>query len=190
MPPALCQPQLPALFRPVLLSSQLSPVLLPVQLSPAQSSPVSSPAQSSPASSPTQFSPASSPAQSSPDSSPAQSSPGSSPAQSSPASSPSQSSPASSTAQSSSAFKDDGGAKEPGSQPSVIIKTSAPSYFEDLRACAASKTSTRGQLSSYNLPPVIQIADDKIELVYCPERLSNPLKLSFRPSEFAVRKGY
>ena len=184
----------PAQSSPASSPAQSSPASSPAQSSrassPAQSSPASSPAQSSPASSPAQSSPASSPAQSSPVSSPAQSSRASSPAQYSPASSPAQSSPASSTAQSSSAFKDDGGAKEPGSQPSVIIKTSAPSYFEDLRACATSKTSTRGQLSSYNLPPVIQIADDKIELVYCPERLSNPLKLSFRPSEFAVRKGY
>ena len=183
-----------------------------------EATPASSPTQSTPASSPTQSSPASSSNQSSPTSSTTQSTPASSPAQSTTASrstpstsesSPSQSSPASSTTQSgqgqsspgfspaqsspahsSPAFMDNGGANDSGPQPSVISKTSVPSYSEDLRACATRQTSTRGQLSSYNLPPVIQITDDHIELVKCPERLSNPLKLSFRPSESTVRKGY
>lgn len=198
----------PAQFFPASSPTQYTPASSPNQSSPASSpaqyTPASSPTRSSPASSLSQSTSASSGAQSTPASSPSQSTTASHPAPSTSASSPSQSSPASRTAQSSPAFSpaqsspahsspafmDNGGAKESGSQPSVIIKTSVPSYSEDLRTCATRKNSTRGQLSSYNLPPVIQITDDEIELVNCPERLSNPLKLSFRPSESTVRKGY
>ena len=55
--------------------------------------------------------------------------------------------------------------------------------------CAANDCS-RGQLATHNLPPVIQIPDDNIELVVDPGRLNNPLQSPVRPSESAITKGY
>lgn len=63
------------------------------------------------------------------------------------------------------------------------------SLFFDFRFCAAIN-GTRGQLATLNLPPVMQIADDDIQLVVNPMHLNNPLQLPVRPSESAVSKGY
>lgn len=60
-------------------------------------------------------------------------------------------------------------------------------YSTDLRACAK-KDATRGQLAILNLPPVVQIQDDEIELVIDAKRFTNPLMLSARPSESTVTK--
>ena len=62
-------------------------------------------------------------------------------------------------------------------------------FIHDLRICAANDCS-RGQLDTLNLPPVIQIQDDDIELVVDPGRLNNPLQSPVRPSESATTKGY
>ena len=62
-------------------------------------------------------------------------------------------------------------------------------FIHDLRICAANDCS-RGQLATINLPPVIQIPDDDIELVVDPGRLNNPLQSPVRPSESAITKGY
>lgn len=62
-------------------------------------------------------------------------------------------------------------------------------FFNDFRFCATSN-GTRGQLATLNLPPVMPIADDDIQLVVNPLRLNNPLQLPVRPSESAVSKGY
>lgn len=67
--------------------------------------------------------------------------------------------------------------------------TSSPSYEADLKTCASSKI-TRGQLATLNLPPVVQIADSNIQLVVGAQRLSNPLKLTVRPSESTLNKCY
>ena len=58
-------------------------------------------------------------------------------------------------------------------------------FIPDLRICAANDCS-RGQLATLNLPPVIQIPDDDIELVVDPGRLNNPLQSPVRPSESTV----
>ena len=73
--------------------------------------------------------------------------------------------------------------------PSFDPGLSVPLFFNDLRVCAANN-STRGQLATLNLPPVIQIADDNIQLVVNPVHLDNPLQLPVRPSESAITKGY
>lgn len=65
----------------------------------------------------------------------------------------------------------------------------AASYSEDLRICTA-KNTTRGRIGTLNLPPVIQVAEDDVQLVLGPERLNNPLQLTVRPSESALTKGY
>ena len=62
-----------------------------------------------------------------------------------------------------------------------------PSYNTDLRDCA-NKAATRCQLAKMKLPPVVQIKDDEIELVFNARRLSNPLVLTARPSESTVSK--
>ena len=62
-------------------------------------------------------------------------------------------------------------------------------FIHDLRICAANNCS-RGQLATLNLPPVIQIPDDDIELVVDPGHLNNPLQSPVRPSESAITKGY
>ena len=62
-------------------------------------------------------------------------------------------------------------------------------FIHDLRICVANNCS-RGQLATLNLPPVIQIPDDDIELVVDPGRLNNPLQSPVRPSESAITKGY
>ena len=62
-------------------------------------------------------------------------------------------------------------------------------FFNDFRFCAASN-GTRGQLATHNLPPVMPIADDDIQLVVNPLCLNNPLQLPVRPSESAMSKGY
>ena len=49
-----------------------------------------------------------------------------------------------------------------------------PLYFHDLRICTANN-SFRGNLVTLNLPPVMQIAHDDIQLVVDPWRLNNPL---------------
>ena len=63
-------------------------------------------------------------------------------------------------------------------------------FIHDLRICAANNCSTRGQLATLNLPPVIQIPDDDIELIVDPGCLKNPLQSPVGPSESAVTKGY
>lgn len=68
-------------------------------------------------------------------------------------------------------------------------RSSVSLFFDDFRFCAAGN-GTRGQLASLNLPPVMQIADDDIQLVVNPLHLNNPLQLPVRPSELAVSKGY
>ena len=67
--------------------------------------------------------------------------------------------------------------------------TSSPSYEADLKTCASSKI-TRGQLATLNLPPVVQIVDNSIQLFAGAQRLSNPLKLTVRPSESTLNKSY
>ena len=62
-------------------------------------------------------------------------------------------------------------------------------FIHDLRICAANDC-PRGQLATINLPPVLQIPDDDIELVVDPGRLNNPLQSPVRPSESAITKGY
>ena len=64
-----------------------------------------------------------------------------------------------------------------------------PLNFHDLRICAA-QNSSRGQLTTLNLPPVMQIADDDIQLVVDPGRLNNPLQSPVRTSELAIKKAY
>ena len=64
---------------------------------------------------------------------------------------------------------------------------SLPSYSSDLRACV-NKASTRCQLAKLNLPPVVQIEDDEIELVSDARHFINPLMLGARPSESTVSK--
>ena len=49
---------------------------------------------------------------------------------------------------------------------------------------------SRGQLATLNLPPVIQIPADDIELLVDPGCLNNPLQSPVRPSESAISKGY
>ena len=61
--------------------------------------------------------------------------------------------------------------------------------FRDLRICAA-KNCSRGRLATLKLPPVMQIADDDIQLVVDPGRLSNPLQSPVRPSESTINKAY
>ncbi|CAH3182895.1 unnamed protein product, partial [Porites lobata] len=46
-----------------------------------------------------------------------------------------------------------------------VPQPSEPLFIHDLRICAANDCS-RGQLATLNLPPVIQIPDDDIELGY------------------------
>ena len=62
-------------------------------------------------------------------------------------------------------------------------------FIHDLRISSANDCS-RGQLATLNLPPVIQIPDDDIELVVDPGHLNNPLQSPVRPSESAITKGY
>ena len=90
-----------------------------------------------------------------------------------------------------------GTASSPATNPTSCLVTSqtvdskaasASSYFEVLRVCAVSN-STRGEIASFNFPPVVQIANDNIQLVFGPERLSNPLNLTVRPSECALTEG-
>ena len=61
--------------------------------------------------------------------------------------------------------------------------------FHDLRICAA-KNSPRGRLATLNLPPVMQIVDDDIQLVVDPGRLNSPLQSPVRPSESTIKKAY
>ena len=158
----------------------------------ASSSPAASPA-SSPASSPS-ASPASSPS-ASPTTSPSPSPASSKSARSassvtstptSPSAKPASSksvgsfSPVTST----SASPSTGSAPSPSTNPTTV-----PSYFEEFRVCAA-KNTTRGQIATLNLPPVLQIEDDDIQLVIGPDRINNPLQLAVRPSESALTKGY
>ena len=70
-----------------------------------------------------------------------------------------------------------------------VPQPSEPLFIHDLRICAANDCS-RGQLATLNLPPVIQIPDDDIELVVDPGHLNNPLQSPVRPSESAITKGY
>ena len=67
--------------------------------------------------------------------------------------------------------------------------TCSPSFDADLKACASSKI-TRGQLATLNLPPVVYIADNSIQLIAGAQCLSNPLKLTVRPSEPTLNKCY
>lgn len=64
------------------------------------------------------------------------------------------------------------------------------SYSEDLIICTA-KNTTRGRIATLNLPPVKQVAEDDVQLIFGPERLNNPLQLhvTVRPSESALTKG-
>ncbi|KAJ7373369.1 hypothetical protein OS493_012961 [Desmophyllum pertusum] len=78
--------------------------------------------------------------------------------------------------------------KSKDSNTPMCTSTPKPSYLADLRACASSN-STRGQLATLNLPPVVQIADGNIQLVNNAERVNNPLQQSVRPSESALKKG-
>ena len=75
------------------------------------------------------------------------------------------------------------------SHNSTMSTTCSPSFDEDLKACASSKI-TRGQLATLNLPPVVHIADNSIQLIAGAQRLSNPLKLTVRPSESTLNKCY
>ena len=70
-----------------------------------------------------------------------------------------------------------------------VPQPSEPLFIHDLRICAANDCS-RDQLATLNLPPVIQIPDDDIELVVAPGRLNNPLQSPVRSSESAITKGY
>ena len=60
-------------------------------------------------------------------------------------------------------------------------------YSTDLRACAR-VDATRSQLAILNLPPIVKIQDDEIELVIDAKRFTNTLMLSARPSESTVTK--
>ena len=78
------------------------------------------------------------------------------------------------------------------SPPTTSTQLSLPGfnmspYSTDLRACSKINA-TRGQLAILNLPPVVQIQDDEIELVIDAKHFTNPLMLSARPSESTVIK--
>lgn len=64
---------------------------------------------------------------------------------------------------------------------------SLPNFSSDLRACI-NKALTRCQLAKLNLPPVVQIQDDEIDLVSDARQFNNPLVLRARPSESTVSK--
>ena len=70
-----------------------------------------------------------------------------------------------------------------------VPQPSEPLFIHDLRICAANDCSG-GPLATLNLPPVIQIPDDDIELVVDLGCLNNPLQSPVRPSESAITKGY
>ena len=70
-----------------------------------------------------------------------------------------------------------------------VPQPSEPLFIHDLWICAANDCS-RGQLATLNLPPVIQIPDDDVELVVDPGHLNNPLQSPVRPLESAITKGY
>ena len=81
----------------------------------------------------------------------------------------------------------------PSSRVTVDTKTafvhqpSEPLFIHDLPICAANDCS-RGQLATLDLPPVIQIPDDDIELVVDPGCLNNPLQSPVRPSESVMMR--
>ena len=81
----------------------------------------------------------------------------------------------------------------PSSHVTVDTKTafvrqpSEPLFIHDLPICAANDCS-RGQLATLDLPPVIQIPDDDIELVVDPGCLNNPLQSPVRPSESVMMR--